>query len=43
MLVGVVCFGVYKDAFFEEILELVKETGRPITKPEFRIIEAFTR
>lgn len=43
VLVGVVCFGVYKDAFFEEILEIVKETGRPITKSEFRIIEAFTR
>ncbi len=43
VLVGVICYGVYKDAFLDEILEKIKETGKPITKAEFRSIQGFSR
>ena len=43
VLVGVICYGVYKDAFLDEILEVVRDTGKPITKPGFREIQAFSR
>ena len=43
VLVGVICYGVYKDAFLDEILEKIKETGKPITKTEFRSIQGFSR
>lgn len=43
VLVGVICYGVYKDAFLDEILDVVRETGRPITKSEFRQIQGFSR
>lgn len=43
VLVGVIAYNVYKDAFLDEILELVKETGKPITKAQFRSIQGFSR
>lgn len=43
VLVGVICYGVYKDAFLDEILDVVRTTGVPITKKEFRKIEGFSR
>ena len=43
VLVGVIAYDVYKDAFLDEILEIIKETGKPITKAEFRSIQGFSR
>ena len=43
VLVGVICYDVYKDAFLDEILEKIKETGKPITKSQFRSIQGFSR
>lgn len=43
VLVGVIAYNVYKDAFLDEILEMVKETGKPITKAQFRSIQGFSR
>ena len=43
VLVGVICYDVYKDAFLDEILEKIKETGKPITKAQFRSIQGFSR
>ena len=43
VLVGVIAYNVYKDAFLDEILETVKENGKPITKAQFRSIQGFSR
>lgn len=43
VLVGVICYGVYKDAFLDEILEKIKKTRKSITKTEFRSIQGFSR
>ena len=43
VMVGVICYGVYKDAFLDEILKSVADNGHPITKPEFREIQGFSR
>jgi hypothetical protein len=43
VLVGVIAYNVYKDAFLDEILETVKKNGKPITKAQFRSIQGFSR
>lgn len=43
VLVGVIAYNVYKDAFLDEILETVKENEKPITKAQFRSIQGFSR